>query len=59
MSERDKERDEERERSEKKREGVESDPHGTVNFIKKPPAFVCGVIISILIFYIVAIYYAF
>ena len=59
MSEREKERDEERERSEKSKEGVESDPHGTGNFIKKPPAFVCGIIITIVIFYIVAIYYAF
>jgi hypothetical protein len=41
------------------KEGVEADPHGTRNFIKKPPAFVCGVIITIVIFYIVAIYFAF
>ena len=59
MSERDKERDEDRERAEKKKEGVESDPHGTGGFIKKPPAFVIGVILALVIFYIVAIYYAF
>lgn len=59
MSEREKERDEDRERAEKRKEGVEADPHGTGNFIKKPPAFVCGVIITIVIFYIVAIYFAF
>jgi hypothetical protein len=29
MSEREKERDEDREREERRREGVESDPHGT------------------------------
>ena len=59
MSERDKERDEERERMEKRKEGVESDPHGTGSFIKKPPAYVVGVILALIIFYIVAIYYAF
>ena len=59
MSERDKERDEDRERAEKKKEGVDSDPHGTGGFIKKPPAFVVGVILALVIFYIVAIYYAF
>lgn len=58
MSERERDRDEEREREEKRKEGVESDPHGTGNFIKKPPAFVVGVIVAITIFYIVAIYYA-
>jgi len=59
MSERDRERDEDREKEEKRREGVETDPHGTGSFIKKPPAFVIGVIIGIIIFYIVAMYYAF
>ena len=59
MSDRDRERDEERERMEKKKEGVESDPHGTGGFIKKPPALVVGVIVALVIFYIVAIYYAF
>lgn len=59
MSERERERDEEREREERRREGVEADPHGTGSFIKKPPVFVVGVILAIIIFYIVAIYYAF
>ena len=59
MTDREKERDEERERDTKKREGVEADPHGTGNFIKKPPLFVVGIIIALVIFYIVAIYYAF
>ncbi len=59
MSQRERERDEEREQEMRKREGVEQDPHGTGNFIKKPPAFVVGVIIALVIFYIVAIYYAF
>ena len=59
MSDRDRERDEERERMEKKKEGVESHPHGTGGFIKKPPASVVGVILALVIFYIVAIYYAF
>ena len=59
MTERQKERDEEREKEIQKRESVEQDPHGTGNFIKKPPGFVCGIIIALLIFYIVAIYYAF
>jgi len=40
-------------------EGDNLDPHGTGGFIKKPPGFVVGVIAAILIFYIVAIYYAF
>jgi hypothetical protein len=59
MSDREKDRDEQREIEEKKREGVEADPHGTGTFIKKPPAFVVGIILAILIFYVVAIYYAF
>ena len=59
MSERERDRDEEREKEEKRKEGVEADPHGTGTFIKKPPAFVIGVICVLLIFYIVAIYYAF
>lgn len=59
MSDREKERDEERERDTRRSEGVEADPHGTGNFIKKPPAFVIGIIIGLIIFYIVAIYYAF
>lgn len=59
MSDREKERDEERERDIKRKEGVEADPHNTGGFIKKPPLFVCGIIIVILIFYIIAIYYAF
>lgn len=59
MNDKEKERDEEREKEEKKKEGVEADPHGTGNFIKKPPAFVVGIILTIIIFYIVAIYYAF
>lgn len=59
MSDREKERDEERERDSKKRDGVEADPHGTGSFIKKPPLFVVGIIIALIIFYIVAIYYAF
>jgi hypothetical protein len=37
----------------------EADPHGTGNFIKKPPGFVIGIIIALVIFYIVAIYFAF
>lgn len=59
MSDRERDRDEQREIEEKKREGVEADPHGTGSFIKKPPAFVVGIILSIIIFYVVAIYYAF
>lgn len=59
MSERERERDEDREKEEERKEGVEADPHGTGSFIKKPPAFVIGVICVLLIFYIVAIYYAF
>ena len=59
MSEREKERDEERERDSKRREGVEADPHGTGGFIKKPPLFVVGIILALIIFYIIAIYYAF
>ena len=59
MSDREKDRDDQREIEEKKREGVEADPHGTGTFIKKPPAFVVGIILAILIFYVVAIYYAF
>jgi hypothetical protein len=38
---------------------MEADPHGTNGFIKKPPAFVIGVILCLVVFYIVAIYYAF
>ena len=59
MSDRERDRDDQREIEEKKREGVEADPHGTGSFIKKPPAFVVGIILSIIIFYVVAIYYAF
>lgn len=59
MSDREKERDEDREAAIKRREGEESDPHGSTNFIKKPPAYVVGIIIALVIFYIVAIYYAF
>ena len=42
-----------------RRETIEQDPHGTGGFIKKQPAFVCGVIITLVVFYIVAIYFAF
>jgi hypothetical protein len=59
MTEREKERDEEREKDIKRKDGVEADPHGTGGFIKKPPLFVCGIIIVLIIFYIIAIYYAF
>ena len=59
MSDREKERDDEREAEIRKREGESADPHGTGGFIKKPPAFVVGVIIALVIFYAVAIYYAF
>lgn len=59
MSERDREREEDREKETKRREGVEADPHGTGSFIKKPPGFVIGVIACLVIFYIVAIYFAF
>jgi len=52
-------RDEEREKEVERRERVEQDPHGTGNFIKKQPAFVVGVIAALVVFYIVAIYYAF
>jgi len=43
----------------KKERWREADPHGTGGFIKKPPLFVVGIIIVLVIFYIVAIYYAF
>lgn len=59
MSAGEKVRDEEREKEVERRESVEQDPHGTGGFIKKQPAFVCGVILALVIFYIVAIYYAF
>jgi hypothetical protein len=59
MSVREAERDEERETEIKRREGVEADPHGTGNFIKKPPSFVVTVILVLVVFYIVAIYFAF
>ena len=59
MSVREAERDEERESEVKRREGIEADPHGTGNFIKKPPGFVVTVILVIVVFYIVAIYFAF
>ena len=59
MTERERERDQEREEDTKKREGVEADPHGTGGFIKKPPLYVIGIIIALVIFYIVAIYYTF
>ena len=59
MSEREVQRDQEREDEIKRREGIEADPHGTGSFIKKSPGFVCGIIIALVIFYIVAIYYAF
>lgn len=48
-----------REEEVKRREGVEADPHGTGSFIKKSPGFVAGVIVALVIFYLVAIYYAF
>jgi hypothetical protein len=59
MSDREASRDRDREDDVRRREGVEADPHGTGNFIKKPPGFVVGIIVAIIIFYIVAIYYAF
>jgi len=59
MSDREASRDRDREDDVRHREGVEADPHGTGNFIKKPPGFVVGIIVAIIIFYIVAIYYAF
>jgi len=59
MTDREKDRDEDREAEQRKRETLEADPHGTGGFIKKPPAFVCGIIIALIVFYIVAIYFAF
>lgn len=59
MSASEKVRDEEREKEVERRETVEQDPHGTGGFIKKQPAFVIGVIMALVIFYIVAIYFAF
>ena len=59
MSASEKVRDEEREKEVERRETVEQDPHGTGGFIKKQPAFVIGVIVALVIFYIVAIYFAF
>jgi len=59
MNDREASRDKEREEDIRRREGVEADPHGTGNFIKKPPGFVVGIIAAIIIFYCVAIYYAF
>ena len=58
-SEKDRERNDEHEKELKKSEGEESDPHGANNFIKKPPYFVCGIIIALIIFYIVALCFAF
>ena len=59
MSDREKERDDDREAEIRKHEGESADPHGTGTFIKKPPAFVIGVVLALIIFYIVAIYYAY
>jgi len=59
MSDREASKDKEREDDIRRREGVEADPHGTGSFIKKPPGFVVGIIVAIIVFYIVAIYYAF
>lgn len=59
MSDREKERDDDRENEIRKREGESADPHGTGSFIKKPPVFVVGVVLALVIFYVVAIYYAF
>lgn len=59
MTERERERDEEREARIRDRETKEADPHGTGGFIKKSPAFVIGVIVCLVVFYIVAVYYAF
>jgi len=59
MSPSEKIRDEDREREVERREAIEQDPHGTGGFIKKQPAFVVSVIIALVIFYIVAIYFAF
>ena len=55
MTDREKERDEERERDIKRKEGVEADPHGTGGFIKKPPLFVVGIIIVLVIFHRISI----
>jgi hypothetical protein len=59
MSGQEKERDEAREAETQRREQQEADPHGTGNFIKKEPAFVIGVIVALLVFYVVAVYFAF
>ena len=59
MSDRERDREEDREAEVRKRETQEADPHGTGTFIKKPPAFVIGIIVALIIFYIVAIYFAF
>ena len=59
MSPGEKVRVEEREKEVERRETVESDPHGTGVFIKKQPAFVIGVIAALVVFYVVAIYFAF
>ena len=58
-TERDRERNEQHENELKKSEGEESDPHGASTFIKKPPYFVCGLALAIIIFYIVALCFAF
>lgn len=59
MSERERERDEDREREAKKRESAEADPHGSTSFMKKETMFVVAVILALVVFYIVAIYYAY
>ena len=59
MTEREKERADDREAEIAQHEGEPADPHGTGGFIKKPPAFVVGVVVGLIIFYVVAIYFAF
>ena len=53
MSDREATRDRDREDDVRRREGVEADPHGTGNFIKKPPGFVVGIIVAIIILMII------
>ena len=48
-----------RERESKRNEGVEADPHGTNGFLKKPSYFVVTIIVILVVFYIVAICFAF
>jgi len=43
----------------KRREGVPADPHGADGFINKPPYYVCCIIAALVIFYIVALIFAF